>query len=118
LINGELPLSGFSLDVENPVTIGSATEGTGGGKVSLKGLLVQLPAGDGTPGLFKALTVESHFQHGVLSAALGKGFLTLRLSIVFVSQFAESADVMVPQPVTDQVMLEVGAEQVVFTPGK
>lgn len=118
-LNGVLALDGFNLDAQNPSPGGTAIGGAGAGKggpATLRGLLVELPAGEGTLPLFRAAASGGRFRGGLLVAELRGKFLTLNLGTLFVSQFAESADVTAPDPVTDQANLMFQVVQVVETP--
>jgi type VI protein secretion system component Hcp len=105
-VNGVLALDGFTFDAQHPSP----------GRATLRGLLVQLPAGEGTQPLFGLTVSGRRLSRGVLSAAFAKGFLTLNLDTFFVSQFTESADVMAPEPVTDEANLAFNILQVIETP--
>jgi type VI protein secretion system component Hcp len=120
--NGLLALDSFALDAQNPSTGGNAVGGAGAGKgttAALRGLIVELSAGEGTLPLFKAAESGGHFREGTLLFAAvrrTRDDLTLNLGTIFVSQFTESADVTAPEPVTDEANLMFRIVQVVETP--
>jgi type VI secretion system secreted protein Hcp len=112
----ELALDGFSFEVGNTVTLGSATTGAGAGKASLKGLVVELPPSEASLLLFKKAASGAHFKRGVLTVRLPSGILSLVLDTVFVSSFSESADVGDAEAVRDRVTLTAGSVKFLFTP--
>lgn len=64
----------FSWGASNPVTIGSATSGAGGGKVSISSFNLMKKTDSASPNLFQACCVGAHFPkvHVVLRKAGGK----------------------------------------------
>src|SRR5437588_12150404 len=53
----------FSLGASNPVTIGSGTEGSGGGKVSISSFNVMKKTDAASAALFRACCDGSHFDN-------------------------------------------------------
>src|SRR5436309_4100688 len=71
---GAFEIYSFSLGASNPVTIGSATEGSGGGKVSISSFNVMKKTDAASAALFRACCDGSHFTaaHVVLRKSGGK----------------------------------------------
>src|SRR5262245_28005728 len=58
---GAFEIYSFSLGASNPVTIGSASEGTGGGKVSISSFALMKKTDAASAALFRACCDGSHF---------------------------------------------------------
>jgi len=112
----------FSLGASNPVTIGSGTVGSGGGKVSISSFNVMKKTDKASCALFKACCDGSHFTavHVVLRKAGGKQLEYLKYDFeeVFVESVQWSGSSGGDDTPTESLSLAFGKVTVTYQPQK
>jgi type VI protein secretion system component Hcp len=87
-----IEISDYSFQVQNPTTVGSATSGAGGGKVTFQPLTIMRSLDRNSPLLFKASAMGTHYAQVLLSIVRNNGgpkagaaiVAQWRLGVVFV----------------------------------
>jgi type VI secretion system secreted protein Hcp len=80
----------FSWGASNPVTIGSATAGTGGGKVSISSFNIMKKTDSASPALFLNCAKGQHFTTATVNLRKAGGTALLYLEYTFTEVFVES----------------------------
>jgi type VI secretion system secreted protein Hcp len=84
----------FSMDIENPHTVGSATSGAGGGKAKFNEFSITKPTDQASAIFFKNCVAGAHYQNVVLSIrksggdkdSAGVPFLVYTMGTVFTTK--------------------------------
>lgn len=112
----------FSLGASNPVTIGSGTSGTGGGKVSISSFNLMKKSDAASPALFNACCDGSHFTgvHVVLRKSGGKQLEYLKYDFeeVFVESVQWSGSTGGDDTPTESLSLAFGKITINYQPQK
>jgi type VI secretion system secreted protein Hcp len=110
----------FSLGASNPVTIGSGTEGSGGGKVSISSFSVMKKTDAASAALFRACCDGSHFTgvHVVLRKSGGEKveYLKYDFDEVFVESVQWSGSTGGDDTPTESLSIAFGKVTVSYTP--
>ena len=88
--NNAFELYSWSWGASNPVTIGSASTGTGGGKVSLSSFNVMKKSDLASPTLFSACAQGVHFPKATVVMRKAGGSQVVYLTYVFSEVYVES----------------------------
>jgi type VI secretion system secreted protein Hcp len=119
---GAFEVYSFSLGASNPVTIGSATSGTGGGKVSISSFSIMKKTDSASAALFRACCDGSHFTaaHVVLRKSGGKKveYLKYDFEEVFVESVQWSGSTGGDDTPTESLSVAFGKVAVTYTPQK
>lgn len=117
---GAFEIYSFSWGVSNPVTIGSATGGVGGGKASLSSFNVMKKTDAASPVLMNGCCIGDHFTgaHVVLRKAGGKQLEYLKLDFeeVFVESVQWSGSSGGDDTPTESASFAFGKVSVEYTP--
>ena len=109
---GAMEIYSFSLGASNPVTIGSASTGSGGGKVSLSSLNVMKKSDNASSPLFTACCKGDHFPKAILTLRKAGGkqveFLKYTLEKVFVESIQWSGSSGGDETPTESLSLAFG----------
>jgi type VI secretion system secreted protein Hcp len=112
----------FSLGASNPVTIGSGSEGSGGGKVSISSFSVEKKTDAASAALFRACCDGSHFDkvHVVLRKSGGKKveYLKYDFEEVFIESVQWSGSTGGDDTPTESLSIAFGKVNVTYTPQK
>jgi type VI secretion system secreted protein Hcp len=110
----------FSVGASNPVTIGSGTEGSGGGKVSISSFSIMKKSDKASPNLFTNCCKGSHFDEGhvVLRKAGGEAveYLKFDFEEVFVESIQWSGSSGGDDTPTESVSFAFGKIAMEYTP--
>ena len=110
----------FSWGASNPVTIGSGTSGTGGGKVSVSSFNIMKKSDAASPALFKACADGSHFAtaHVVMRKAGGNQleYLKYEFSEVYVESVQWSGSSGGDDTPTESVSFAFGGVTITYQP--
>jgi type VI secretion system secreted protein Hcp len=119
---GAFEVYSFSLGASNPVTIGSSTEGSGGGKVSISSFSIMKKTDAASAALFRACCDGSHFTaaHVVLRKSGGKKveYLKYDFEEVFVESVQWSGSTGGDDTPTESLSIAFGKVNVTYTPQK
>ena len=88
-IKDVIVVDSFSLGVENPTTIGSATGGAGAGKVKFNEFQIKKTTDNASPAFFKNLAAGAHYKKAVLTVRKpggGKPYMTYTFETVFTTK--------------------------------
>ena len=88
-IKDVIVVNDFSLGVENPTTIGSATGGAGAGKVKFNEFQIKKTTDNASPAFFKNLAAGAHYKKAVLTVrkpGSGKPYMTYTFETVFTTK--------------------------------
>jgi type VI secretion system secreted protein Hcp len=88
-IKDVIVVNDFSLGVENPTTIGSATGGAGAGKAKFNEFQIKKTTDNASPVLFKNLAAGAHYKKAVLTVrkpGSAKPYMTYTFETVFTTK--------------------------------
>jgi type VI secretion system secreted protein Hcp len=119
---GAFEIFSFSLGASNPVTVGSGTEGSGGGKVSISSFSFMKKTDAASAALFRACCDGSHFSkaHVVLRKSGGNKveYLKYDFEEVFVESVQWSGSTGGDDTPTESLSIAFGKVNVTYTPQK
>jgi type VI secretion system secreted protein Hcp len=105
----------FSWGLSNPTTPGSATGGSGAGKVSLSDFSISKTLDSSSPSLFKNCCSGMHYATGTIKLRKAGGsqlvYLTYNLTQVFVSSYSIGSSGEVP---IESVSFSCGSVQMLY----
>jgi type VI secretion system secreted protein Hcp len=119
-----IEISSFSMGATNPATIGSATGGSGGGKVSLSPIHVQKQTDSASPQLFQMCCTGQHFKTANFCMRKASGgasalvYYQYDLQEVYIESIQWSGSSGGTDTPTESVSLTYGAINVTYTPQK
>jgi len=118
--NKAFEIYSFSFGASNPTTIGSATAGAAGGKVSISSFNIMKKTDSASPGLFLNCCKGEHFTKGhvVLRKAGGTAlkYLTYDFSEVFVDNIQWSGSAGGDDTPTESVSFAFSSVDITYTP--
>jgi type VI secretion system secreted protein Hcp len=119
---GAFEIYSFSLGASNPVTVGSGTEGSGGGKVSISSFSAMKKTDAASAALFRACCDGSHFSkaHVVLRKSGGNKveYLKCDFEEVFVESVQWSGSTGGDDTPTESLSIAFGKVNITYTPQK
>jgi type VI secretion system secreted protein Hcp len=119
---GAFEIHRFSLGASNPVTVGSASQGSGGGKVSISSFSASKKTDSASAALFRASCDGSHFSkvHVVLRKSGGKKveYLKYDFEEVFVEAVQWSGSTGGDDTPTESLSLAFGKVSITYTAQK
>lgn len=110
----------FSLGASNPVTIGSATSGAGGGKVSLSSVNIMKKSDTSSPALFQACAKGQHFDKAIIALRKAGGdagqsiFLQYDLSFCYIESVQWSGSMGGDDAPTESLSIAFGAIKIQY----
>ena len=109
-----IPIASFYFKGNNPIQIGSAASGSGGGKTSLKPIVITKPYDRTSPNLYQAMAssrmlreIKVHFR---TRGDRPRTFLTYTLEVCFITDYEHGA-----HSTTEKIKIACGAVGVVHT---
>jgi type VI secretion system secreted protein Hcp len=120
---GWIAIESFTMGAMNPATIGSATGGSGGGKVSLSPISLIKKTDSSSPILFQNCCSGVHSPSGTLvlnkaGGAASVKYLQYDLKEVFIESISWSGSSGGDDSPTESVSLAYGSINVTYTPQK
>ena len=119
---GSIEIYSFSWGASNPVTVGSGTTGSGGGKVVLSSFNVMKKTDKSSPKLFSACCAGNHFATATVTMRKAGGqqnvFLTYEFKQVFVESIQWSGSSGGDDSPAESVSFAYGAVTTKYTPQK
>jgi len=117
---GTMEIFNFSLGASNPVTLGSAAGGAGGGKASFQSFSFSKKTDSSSPQLFQACVTGAHLATGTVSLRKAGGtalvYLTYGIKIAFVESVSWSGSTGGDDSPMEHVSVSFGVLTVDYQP--
>jgi type VI secretion system secreted protein Hcp len=118
---GEMEIYSFSWGASNPVTIGSASTGVGGGKVSFHSFSFQKKSDKASPTLFQTCAAGDHYDSAIVTLRKAGGtaqveYLKYTFNIVFVESISWGGSTGGDDSPTESVSMVFGKCQIDYQP--